>query len=197
MSFRASRKSSSTGFRAAFSRSAAIAASACGSLNPSPNRELRITRFTPAATRLFNVLEGDLGRPIRDLAPRFVEEDLLPDIQTVMLTETAVERRVHRADVAFLVRVLPYRTLEKTVTGAGVTFVDITDLDRAEGELRKAIEALREADRNKNQFLAMLSHELRNPLARSATAYTSSIAPLQEESRRSGRTRSSTGRLAT
>jgi two-component system CheB/CheR fusion protein len=129
------------------------------------DRELRITRFTPAATRLFNVLEGDVGRPIRDLAPRFVEEDLLPDIQTVMRTETAVERRVHRADVAFLVRILPYRTVEKAVTGAGVTFVNITDLDRAEGELRKAIEALRVADRNKNQFLAMLSHELRNPLA--------------------------------
>jgi len=129
------------------------------------DRALRITRFTPAATRLFNVLEGDVGRPIRDLAPRFVEEDLLPDLQTVMRTETAIERRVHRADAAFLVRMLPYRTVEKAVTGAGITFVDITDLDRTQGELRKAIGDLREADRNKDQFLAMLSHELRNPLA--------------------------------
>ena len=35
---------------------------------------------------------------------------------------------------------------------------DITDLKRAE-------EALTEADRRKNEFLAMLAHELRNPLA--------------------------------
>jgi PAS domain S-box-containing protein len=40
--------------------------------------------------------------------------------------------------------------------------VDITDRLRAE-------EALREADRLKNQFLAMLAHELRNPLAPLAT----------------------------
>ncbi len=101
------------------------------------DRELRIRKFTPAATKLFNVLEGDVGRPLRDLIPRFVEEDLLPDIQTVMRSETAVERRVHRADAAFLVRILPYRTLEKGITGAGVTFVDITDLDRAEEAERR------------------------------------------------------------
>ena len=42
--------------------------------------------------------------------------------------------------------------------------IDITERKRAE-ELRASEAALREADRQKNQFLAMLSHELRNPLA--------------------------------
>jgi signal transduction histidine kinase len=36
---------------------------------------------------------------------------------------------------------------------------------RAEHERQKALEALREADRRKDEFLAMLAHELRNPLA--------------------------------
>ena len=40
----------------------------------------------------------------------------------------------------------------------GVLFKDITDHKRAE-------EALREADRRKDEFLAILAHELRNPLA--------------------------------
>ena len=102
------------------------------------DRELRITRFTPAATRQFNVREGDVGRPIKDLAPRFVEEDLLPDIQTVMRAETAIERRVHRADAGFLVRILPYRSAERAaVDGVGITFVDITDLERAEEAERR------------------------------------------------------------
>ena len=35
----------------------------------------------------------------------------------------------------------------------------------SDGHYREAAEALREADRNRTQFLAMLSHELRNPLA--------------------------------
>jgi PAS domain S-box-containing protein len=44
------------------------------------------------------------------------------------------------------------------ITGAVMTWHDITDLVRAQ-------EALQEADRRKNEFLAVLSHELRNPLA--------------------------------
>jgi len=44
------------------------------------------------------------------------------------------------------------------VEGAVVTFLDVTDRKRAEGELFTA-------SKRREQFLAMLSHELRNPLA--------------------------------
>ena len=53
-----------------------------------------------------------------------------------------------------------------------VVFSDVTERKRiekiqveSEARLREAGKALREVDRNKNQFLAVLSHELRNPLA--------------------------------
>ncbi len=42
---------------------------------------------------------------------------------------------------------------------------DITERKRLESELRRQVEQLTEADRLKDQFLAMLAHELRNPLA--------------------------------
>ena len=42
---------------------------------------------------------------------------------------------------------------------------DISDRRRAEEVLRASEEELREADRRKDEFLAMLAHELRNPLA--------------------------------
>ena len=98
------------------------------------DRELRILRCTPAASKLFNVRESDVGRPIRDLAPRFVEEDLLSDMAMVLRTETGIERQVHRDEgpAWFLVRIQPYHSQGKTVTGIGITFVDITDLSRAE-----------------------------------------------------------------
>ena len=43
--------------------------------------------------------------------------------------------------------------------------VDIQNLKTAEEELRRAVDKLRKADARKDEFLAMLAHELRNPLA--------------------------------
>jgi len=43
--------------------------------------------------------------------------------------------------------------------------LDITSQKEAEEGLRRSEEALREADRRKDEFLGVLSHELRNPLA--------------------------------
>jgi PAS domain S-box-containing protein len=42
---------------------------------------------------------------------------------------------------------------------------DITERKQLEQELRQRLDELAEADRQKNDFLAMLAHELRNPLA--------------------------------
>jgi signal transduction histidine kinase len=53
---------------------------------------------------------------------------------------------------------IPLRSHDGSVRGAVGAFLDIT-------RQRESEEALREADRRKNEFLAMLAHELRNPLA--------------------------------
>ena len=46
-----------------------------------------------------------------------------------------------------------------------IAFEDITDAQRKEVDLARSERALREANRHKDEFIAMLSHELRNPLA--------------------------------
>ena len=43
--------------------------------------------------------------------------------------------------------------------------IDVTERRRTEESLRKHAEAMQEADRRKDEFLALLAHELRNPLA--------------------------------
>jgi PAS domain S-box-containing protein len=63
---------------------------------------------------------------------------------------------------------------------------DVTAQRRAESELRAANEALRDADRRKDEFLGMLSHELRNPLApiRSSLYILDRSVPGGEQARR-------------
>jgi two-component system CheB/CheR fusion protein len=51
------------------------------------------------------------------------------------------------------------------VTGMSGVMLDVTDRKRLEEESHRTVDALRDADRLKDEFLAMLAHELRNPLA--------------------------------
>ncbi len=121
---------------------------------------MRIKRFTPAAAELFRVRESDLGRPVSEVMPRFTGGDLLGAAREVLRSQKAQEREVHRDedDRWYVQRLQPYRTVEDEIAGVVVTFVDITDRKRA-------ADLLVEADHRKDEFLAMLAHELRNPLA--------------------------------
>ena len=138
------------------------------------DREARIARFTPAATTIFRLADGDVGRPLSDFSARFDAQDVPQEVMRVLETLTPVERTVGLADGkrSFLMRMNPYRTPSNVIAGVVVSFIDVTRLKETEAALRKAVEereraekALREADQRKDAFLAVLSHELRNPLA--------------------------------
>jgi PAS domain S-box-containing protein len=64
-----------------------------------------------------------------------------------------------------------FRYLLAKVDGSvAASFIDVTATKRLEDELRRRADALKEADKRKNEFLAVLAHELRNPLAPVATS---------------------------
>ncbi|HEY3568090.1 MAG TPA: CheR family methyltransferase [Thermoanaerobaculia bacterium] len=99
------------------------------------DRELRIKKFTPAAVEVFRLIDGDLGRPIADIVPRFPGGDLVKDIREVLRTLEARERQVWSEGGAwYLQRILPYRTVEDVIDGVVLTYLDITRLKRAEEE---------------------------------------------------------------
>jgi two-component system CheB/CheR fusion protein len=105
------------------------------------DRSLRVAKFTPAATALFHLIETDVGRPLADFAQRFAGQDLATDAQEVLRVLTPIERQVRSAQGAwFVLRVVPYRTVENLIAGVVVTFVDVTELKRAEEALRQTTE---------------------------------------------------------
>ncbi len=123
------------------------------------DRSFRVNLFTPATREIFNLIPADFGRPLSDITNRLDYAHLQDDAELVLEKLQTVEREVKSTDGrVFMMRVVPYRTAEDRINGVVLTFVDITGPKAAE-------EALREADRRKDEFLAMLAHELRNPLA--------------------------------
>ena len=59
----------------------------------------------------------------------------------------------------------PIRDAGGAVAGVVLVFRDATQKRMAERDLQQSNEQLRKADRRKDEFLALLAHELRNPLA--------------------------------
>ena len=127
--------------------------------------ELRIRFFTPATKFLFNVIPGDIGRPLADLNSVAADARLLEDARTVLQTHGAIEREIEAADGAcFVRRILPYRTQVNGVEGVVITFIDITDRRYTAHALETAKLQAEQANLAKSRFLAAASHDLRQPM---------------------------------
>lgn len=103
------------------------------------DRELRVRRFTPAATATVNLLEHDIGRPIEHISHTLVDVDLAAEVRAVLAGGEPVRREVRtRQGGWLLMQVLPYRVATRSGEGAIVTFVDVSELKRSEAALRES-----------------------------------------------------------
>ena len=109
------------------------------------------------------------GLTMHDLVPAADADVLRRHDLEVMQTRQAIQAEkvtplssgtLHHIDTSF-----PLIDVDGRVYGTGHISHDISGIRLAEQALNAANEQLREADRQKDEFLATLAHELRNPLA--------------------------------
>ncbi len=127
---------------------------------------LCIQRFTPPAARLLNLLDTDIGRPFRDLAPVLEDDLMVADCKQVLERTAPLEREVWSREThvtgspesaasksettparrCFLRRIRPYRSSEQLVTGVVITLLDITARMMSEAESHRLATVLRDSN---------------------------------------------------
>ena len=78
--------------------------------------------------------------------------------------EVVIER-LDGSRSTLVVNVVPLKNAQGQVTGAITCFYDVTERSLLQRKTLEQAQVLADLDRRKDEFLAMLSHELRNPLA--------------------------------
>lgn len=116
------------------------------------DRQAHIKWYSPAAKRVFNLIDSDINRPITDITAQVGLAGLQGDIDATLRGNGRAEREVvsHDGATVFAMRVLPYLDSQGRMDGVVLTFVDITDLktaqaqsERRAGEARQALADLK------------------------------------------------------
>lgn len=103
------------------------------------DKQLHIRKFNPAAIRMINLIESDIGRPITHISNNLRDESLIDDIHQVIANARVVEREMRLNNGrATLMRILPYVRQDKKNDGVVITFVDISAL-REKDDLIKGV----------------------------------------------------------
>ncbi len=118
---------------------------------------LNILRFTPATTKIINLIATDIGRSVGHVVTNLVNYDsLTKDVQEVLDTLKSKEVEVQTKEGKwYTLRINPYRTLENVIEGAVIIFVDIDQLVAAREALYKA---------NEKQLLAVVVKDSRDAI---------------------------------
>jgi PAS domain S-box-containing protein len=130
-----------------------------------------IRSWNAAAERIFGYTPSEaIGQSITLIIPPELQAEERQILQKIRLGEPTkhfdtIRVRKDGLRIPISLTISPIRDSHGAIIGASKIARDISDRKSAEAKLRKTEEALRDADRRKDEFVALLAHELRNPLA--------------------------------
>jgi two-component system, chemotaxis family, CheB/CheR fusion protein len=101
------------------------------------DRDLLIQRFTPAATSIVPLIQGDIGRPLADMSHNLEYDYLAEDLEDVLKNFVQREREVRTNQGEwFMLRMRPYYTSDHHIGGVLLAFVNITDTVKLRTQLK-------------------------------------------------------------
>ena len=146
--------------------------------------DLNISRFTPFMTRVLNLIQSDIGRPISDITSKVIYKDITQDSRKVLDTLVAREEEIQTLEGEWLnMRILPYRTVDNVIDGVVITFVDITEARKIKDEIRKAMKFSESIVDSIREPLLVLDPQLRVVSASRSFYRTFQVLPEDTEHR--------------
>ncbi|MEM9968110.1 MAG: CheR family methyltransferase [Pseudomonadota bacterium] len=97
--------------------------------------DFHVRRFTPAASKTFNLIAQDIGRPFAHVTARFQGIDIFALATQVQDTFEPVDSEIYADGRAYLMRILPYAAQPDHAAGVVITTIDIDDLKRAQSKI--------------------------------------------------------------
>ncbi|HEX5125640.1 MAG TPA: ATP-binding protein [Rhodocyclaceae bacterium] len=109
---------------------------------------------------IFNIVDEKAHSPIEGQVARAIESGFIqaPDGRSVLIDAHGTQHPIEESAV-------PISGSDGNISGVVIVLRDISARHEADAEREGLLSELRDADRLKDEFLALLAHELRNPLA--------------------------------
>jgi two-component system CheB/CheR fusion protein len=129
------------------------------------DRQLQLRRFSPQAAALLGVVNDNVGHPLAEVMQRFAIADIERSVHAAVHGLAGIEHEhIDSSGRWWLINVRAYRTTDDRIDGAVIAFQDVNELKQALEDAKAARTEAEHANSAKDDFLSLVSHELRAPL---------------------------------
>jgi len=130
------------------------------------NEQLQLIKFSPAAVKLINLQDSDIGRPISHISTNMKMSTVVNDVKSVLNDGVEITREIETDEGNWhQMRIVPYiQEVDNKRRGVVISFNDITALKKATIELDIKNESLLRINADLDHFIHMASHDLLDPL---------------------------------
>jgi two-component system CheB/CheR fusion protein len=91
------------------------------------DQKMIIRKFSPAATKMINMISSDVGRSIAHISNNIKELDFIEEVKKVLRTGTPLEKEITIDGYYYLMRISSYIKRDHASDGAVISFTNITE----------------------------------------------------------------------